>query len=69
MIHIDSMVKALRLPWLKQIFNDSESSWKTYLLYPLKDVGLKFLSAIIPSQSTKNSFVKYRSVICETEHL
>ena len=27
MIHIDSMAKALRLPWLKQIFNDSESSW------------------------------------------
>jgi hypothetical protein len=38
MIDIDSMVKALRLAWLKQIFNDNESTWKTYLLYLLKDV-------------------------------
>ena len=39
-IHIDSVVKAVRLPWLKQIFNDKESSWKIYLLCPLKDVGV-----------------------------
>jgi len=39
MIDIDSMVMALRLAWLKRIFNDNESTWKTYLLYLLKDVG------------------------------
>ena len=39
MIDIESMVKALRLAWLKRIFNDNESTWKTYLLYLLKDFG------------------------------
>ena len=39
MIDIDSMVMALRLAWLKRIFNDNENTWKTYLLYLLKDVG------------------------------
>ena len=33
------MVKALRLAWLKRMFNDNESTWKSYLLYLLKDVG------------------------------
>lgn len=37
MIDIESMVKALRLAWLKRIFNDNESTWKTYLLYLLKE--------------------------------
>ena len=37
MIDIESMVKALRLAWLKRIFIDNESTWKTYLLYLLKD--------------------------------
>jgi len=39
MIDIDSMVMALRLARLKRIFNDNESTWKTYLLYLLKDIG------------------------------
>ena len=30
MIDIDSMIKALRLAWLKRIFNDNESKWKIY---------------------------------------
>lgn len=39
MIDIESMVKVLRLVWLKWIFNDNESIWKIYLLYFLKDFG------------------------------
>ena len=42
MIDIDSMIKALRLAWLKRIFNDNESTWKIYLMHPLKDVGGSF---------------------------
>ena len=43
MIDIDSMIKALRLAWLKRIFNDNESTWKIYLLHLLKDVGGSFI--------------------------
>ena len=37
MIDIDRMLKALRLSWMKRIFNYNESTWKNYLLYLLKD--------------------------------
>ena len=32
------MIKALRLAWLKIIFSGNESTWKSYLMYLLKDV-------------------------------
>ena len=41
MIDLESMVKSLRLAWLKRLFNDSNATWKTYLLYLLKPVGGK----------------------------
>ena len=43
MIDIDSVVKALRLAWLKRIFNDNESTWNIYLMHLLKDVGGSFI--------------------------
>ena len=33
MIDVESMVKSLRLAWLKRLFNDSNATWKTYLLH------------------------------------
>jgi len=39
MIDLESMVKSLRLAWLKRLFNDSNATWKTYLLHLLKPVG------------------------------
>ena len=42
MIDLESMVKSLRLAWLKRLFNDSDATWKTYLLHLLKPVGGKF---------------------------
>ena len=33
------MVKAVKIALLKPIFNDNESTWKSNLLYLLKDVG------------------------------
>lgn len=42
MIDLESMVKSLRLAWLKRLFNDSNATWKTYLLHLLKPVGGKF---------------------------
>ena len=42
MIDLESMVKSLRLTWLKRLLNDSNATWKTYLLHLLKPVGGKF---------------------------
>jgi len=39
MIDLESMVKSLRLVWLKRLFNDSNATWKTYLLHLLELVG------------------------------
>ena len=39
MIDLESMVKSLRLAWLKRLFNDSNATWKTYLLHLLEPVG------------------------------
>ena len=33
MIDLESMVKSLRLAWLKRLFNDSNATWKTYLYH------------------------------------
>ena len=30
MIYLESMVKSLRLAWLRRLFNDSNATWKTY---------------------------------------
>ena len=42
MIGLESMVKSLRLAWLKRLFNDSNATWKTYLLHLLEPVGGRF---------------------------
>ena len=42
MIDLESMVKSLRLAWLKRLFNDSNATWRMYLLHLLKPVGGKF---------------------------
>jgi len=39
MIDIGSMIKALRLAWLKRIFNNNDSTWKFYLIHVLKKIG------------------------------
>jgi len=39
---LESMVRCLRLAWLKRIFNDLNATWKTYLLYLLEPVGGRF---------------------------
>ena len=39
MICLDTMVKSLRLAWLKQIFNGNDGTWKRYLKHQLKSVG------------------------------
>ena len=40
MIDIESMIKALRLAWLKRIFNNNKSKGKFYLMHLLKRIGL-----------------------------
>ena len=37
MTDLDSMIKALRLSWLKRVFSSNKGAWKTYLRYILKD--------------------------------
>ena len=39
MMDLDSMIKALRLSWLKRFFSSNKGAWKTYLRYILKDYG------------------------------
>ena len=39
MIDIESMKKALRLAWLKRIFNNNDSTWKYYFIHLLKQLG------------------------------
>ena len=39
MIDLESMVKALRLAWLKRIFNANDGTWKQYLQHQLKAFG------------------------------
>ena len=39
MTDIESLVKVVRLAWLKRIFSDNESTWKFYLLHLLRNVG------------------------------
>ena len=38
MIDLESIVKSLRLAWLKRVLNDSNATWKTYVLYLLDPV-------------------------------
>ena len=39
MIDTDSMIKALRLAWLKRIFSNNRATWKTYFVFLLKKLG------------------------------
>ena len=39
MVDIESMIKSLRLAWLKRIFGDNSGAWKNDLEYLLKGIG------------------------------
>ena len=39
MTDIESLLKAVRLAWLKRVFSDNESTWKFYLLHLPRNVG------------------------------
>ena len=43
MIDIDSMIKALRLAWLKQIVSSNRATWKTYFMLLLKELGHRII--------------------------
>ena len=43
MIDLETMVKSLRLSWLKRIFSENNGAWKNYLRHQLKYVGGLFL--------------------------
>ena len=49
MMDLDSMIKALRLIWLKRVFSSNKGAWKTNLRYILKHYGgfLRFSCVII----------------------
>ena len=38
-VDIESLIKSLRLSWLKRIFSDNSGAWQNYLEYILKDSG------------------------------
>jgi len=39
MVDIESMIKSLRLAWLKRIFGSNSGAWNNYLEYLLKETG------------------------------
>ena len=39
MIDLETMVKSLRLAWLKRIFSENDGTWKNYLRHVLKCYG------------------------------
>ena len=39
MIDLETMVKSLRLSWLKRIFSENNGTWKMYLRHQLQNVG------------------------------
>ena len=39
MVDIESMIKSLRLAWLKRIFGDNSGAQKNYMEYLLKETG------------------------------
>ena len=43
MIDFETMVKSLRLTWLKRIFSDNDGTWKSYIRQILKQSGGFFL--------------------------
>ena len=43
MIDLESMIKSLRLAWLKRIFGENDGAWKNYLRVSLKRYGGLFL--------------------------
>jgi len=43
MKRVETMVKSLRLAWLKRIFSENEGTWKNYLNHLLKCFGGSFL--------------------------
>ena len=43
MIDFETMVKSLRLPWLKRIFGENDGAWKSYIRQRLKQAGGFFL--------------------------
>jgi len=43
MIELETMVKCLRLAWLKRIFSENDGTWKNYLHHILKRFGGPFL--------------------------
>ena len=38
LVDVESMIKSLRLSWLKRIFGDNSGAWKNYLKYLLKEL-------------------------------
>ena len=43
MIDLESMIKSLRLAWLKRIFEKNDGAWKSYLPVSLQHFGGLFL--------------------------
>ena len=37
MVDIESMIKSLRVAWLKRIFDDNSGAWENHLEYLLKE--------------------------------
>ena len=66
MTDIESLVKVVRLAWLKRIFSDNESTWKFYLLHLLRNVdGLLIFKCNYAMSDLSINSVFYREENCQ----
>ena len=56
MIDLETMVKSLRLAWLKRIFSENDGTWKNYLHHVLKCFGGFFLFNNIKDLAISSQF-------------
>ena len=62
MIDLETMIKSLRLAWLKRVFVGNEGTWKNHLHYLLRRFGVFFCSTftVIIMQKTLNFPLKFK---------
>ena len=69
MIDLETMVKSLRLAWLKEIFNGNHGTWKRYLKHQLKSVGGLFFINCNSSLWKRVTAWEQRRVVIFKSHL
>ena len=61
MIDLETVIKSLRLAWLKRVFGENEGTWKNHLHHLLQRFGVFFFRfTVIIMQKTLNFPLKFK---------